>query len=318
MYIDVAILVIVALFAIIGLVKGFFKTVISLVGWVLSLVIVFFLARTVANWLLGVELVQGLVFGKEASMYAMIHGALPESLAALPAGSSEEVIKAALGDGFASWIITPFITILTSSSIAAAGATVSQGIALVLTDSLFLVIVGILLFIAVRLVMMIFTAIGKAITRNKVVNGVNRLFGFILGAVRGFAYSCVLLVIAGYLAMSGFLPFLQPYKEIIEDPNATVIAGPVSGFLMDKISGFLEDGDVFDKILEIVQGNGALEDSTDDDTNEEETLESAADVRLVFDDSFIETDGAGAADKTETKPTFDFPGGFKLSFTPAL
>ena len=54
-YIDIALIVIVALFAIVGFAKGFFKTFSSLFGWVLALLLTVLLTDLIAQALLGVD-----------------------------------------------------------------------------------------------------------------------------------------------------------------------------------------------------------------------------------------------------------------------
>ena len=54
-YIDIAIIVIVALGALIGLWRGFFKTLISFFGWFVSFLIAMFITQPIAGALLDVK-----------------------------------------------------------------------------------------------------------------------------------------------------------------------------------------------------------------------------------------------------------------------
>ena len=75
---DLVLIGIVAISALIGLSKGFFKSLFSFFGWLISILMAFSLAELIANRLMG-ETVINILIGSD-SIYEFIYGILPESI----------------------------------------------------------------------------------------------------------------------------------------------------------------------------------------------------------------------------------------------
>ena len=52
-YLDIAFIALIVIFALIGVKRGFIKSVIGMFGWIVSLLIAFFCAKPLAEWLAG-------------------------------------------------------------------------------------------------------------------------------------------------------------------------------------------------------------------------------------------------------------------------
>ena len=172
MYIDIAIIVIVALGALIGLWKGFFKTLISFFGWFMSFLIAMLITKPIAEALLDVGKIRSLVLGTDGwSFYSWILAKLPADLDV---------------GGFLGVLLKPILKI--------AGASATN-VALLLANGMFNVIVCIALFLLIRLFLLLFTMFANAMTRGKFLGALNRLLGFLLGAVKGTALVALVMVV---------------------------------------------------------------------------------------------------------------------------
>ena len=185
-YLDIAFLALVVLFAIVGVWKGFIKSAIGMFGWIVALLIAFFCAKPLAEWLAG-GVCKGIVTG-DKSLYSFFYGKLPEAVVSLPAGASAEEISAALGSGVFAALIKPFVSLFTSSDFMATSATVGEGVALVLANAVFTLLCGIVLFIVARVLMSLFGRFASSdIDSSRALTAVNRFLGlgFLCGALTG-------------------------------------------------------------------------------------------------------------------------------------
>ena len=262
-YLDIAFLALIVLFAIVGVWKGFIKSAIGMFGWIVALLIAFFCAKPLAEWLAG-GVCKGIVTG-DKSLYTFFYGKLPEAVVSLPAGASAEEIAAALGSGVFAALIKPFVSLFTSSEFMATSATVGEGVALVLANTVFALLCGIVLFILVRILMSLFGRFASsAIDSSRVLTTVNRFLGLLLGAARGALYACVLLFCAGFFTGFGFM---DGYNRELDK---STICKPVSEYVAALPEKILNDDDWFSELLENA-GLGDKAETPDEGTPDGET-----------------------------------------------
>lgn len=260
---DIVIIVIVALFALIGLWKGFFKTLISFFGWFIAMLIAVLTARVVAEALLDIPAVGKFVVGSDGfSLFGALKNMLPEGLMALPAGATEAEIAGALGDGVVASLLKPFTKLLTEMGTTASAATVGDGIGIALSGGLFEVMVGIGMFIVCRIVMTLFTLFFKSlIDKDKKMGVLTRLGGFLFGAVRGTLYCAILLVAVGFLTP---FQFMQP---VTADIDKGVLAKPIAQSVYTLSGKITSHENYFNKLLELA----GLKDSAPVEEDEDAT-----------------------------------------------
>ncbi len=271
---DIVIIAIVALFALIGLAKGFFKTLISFFGWFISILIAALTARVVAEALLDITAVGNFVAGggEGFSLFKLFKGILPPALSELPATATADEITAALGTGVVGSILKPFIGLLTSTTNAA--NSVSDGIALSLAGGVFEIVVGIGMFIVCRILMTLFTMFAKSlINPDKKKGFLGRIGGFVFGAVRGALYCAILLVVIGFLTP---FQFMQPVTSEIDKG---VIAKPIAQQVYTLSGRITSHQNYYDKLLEIYR-------RTTHETTEDEVAVSG-----FFDEALVDNGG---------------------------
>lgn len=228
-YFDLGILIAVALFALLGLWKGFFKTVISFCGWFVSFLIAFFLTKPVVGALLDIGGVRNLVVGtgKGWSIYSWIYGKLPvvENLT----GSLEIVLS-------------PFVRIA-----GIVGGDMRQNVALLIANGIFSVVVCIGLLLLLRLLLLLLTMFANAMTRGKLVGGLNRLLGFVAGIFRGLG---LVVIVMFFLTFPMGLSFMAPVRAQLD---ASVLAKPLYSTVSSATDKFITGGEgMLRKLLNIV------------------------------------------------------------------
>lgn len=246
-YIDIAIIVLVSIGALLGLKRGFFKTIISFFGWLVSFVIAFFLTKFVAEKLLGIEAIKSIVLGESGSIFSWVSGILPADIAS--------------GTGVWGVILKPILSIAQSG-----GANEAASVALLLTNGIYNVIVCIALFIAIRIVMLIFTKIANVLTSNRVIGALNRFLGFIVGAIKGAGFVCILLVITSFFTGFSFM------SGVRAELDKSVIGKPLSTFVFNFTDRMIKaDGDLLDRLLEAAGiPKNEVPPETEGDGNEDE------------------------------------------------
>ena len=226
-YIDRAIIAIVVLCALIGLWKGFFKTVISFFGLLVSFMAAFFLTKPVVGALLDIDAVKNFVVGGGSgfSLFGWISGKLSDI-------TSEGVLGT---------LLSPFIKLSESQ-----GVDVHTGVSLLLANGIFSIMVCIGLFIVIRFILLLFTMFANAMSKGKFVGALNRLLGLIFGAVKGAWHVCVLMFILSFLL--GF-SFMAPVRNQIDN---SVIAAPVYEQVTKLSEKFITGGeDTLIKLLDL-------------------------------------------------------------------
>ncbi len=204
-WLDLAIIVVVVLGALIGLWRGFFKSVISLFGWLVSFIIAFFITKPIVGALLDAEKVKNFVVGSGSgwSLYNWIYRSLPD-----------------LSSGFWSKLLKSLINVATDMA-ASGNGDVNTNVALMLANGVFSVIVCLGILIVIRFLLLLFTMFANAMTKDKLAGAANRLFGLLIGAVKGFGFVCVMMVFMTFLMGVGFM---APVREQLDK---SVIGAPL-------------------------------------------------------------------------------------------
>ena len=278
---DIVIIVLVVLMALIGLWKGFFKSLVTFCGWFVSILVSMLIARVVAEALLDVPALGNFVAGSEGfSLFGFFKGMLPEELLALESSATEAQIRTALGDGVVAAIVSPFIGVLTNTTISASALSVGEGIALAMAGGLFEVMVGVALFIVIRIIMTLLVLFLKSlINPDKKKGALERLGGFLLGAARGVLFSCVLLLIVGFMTPFNFM------GQITADIDQSVLARPIATQVYALSGKITSNENYYNKLLRMT---GLREEEPDDPAGEDT---SAEDVTNFADNALVDKGG---------------------------
>lgn len=233
-YIDIAIIVVVALGALIGLWKGFFKTLISFFGWFVSFLVAFFITKPIVGALLDVKGIKNFVVGngESWSLFTWIYAKLPDLN----------------GSGVLATLLRPLTKIVEEVG----GTDLSTGVALLIANGIFSVAVCICLFIIIRILLLLFTMFANAMTQNKLVGALNRLLGLVLGAVKGAWFVGMAMIVLTFLMG---MSFMAPVRAQMDK---SVLAEPIYNQVVKLTDKFITGGkDTLIKLLDIYERNGS-------------------------------------------------------------
>jgi len=186
-WISIVYIVILVLSLIIGIKKGFFKMILSLVGVILCFVAAYFLAEPVATWAKS-------TFGWDESLIDSIYNwfLTKSSNASLVLNKSDAELAmptliAAIG---VPGVFQSYVSSFALSNIPATGATLAVGIYIAegLSNVAFNVGAFIAVFIASAIVLAIIKHLTKELTKNKFIGSVDKLVGAVIGLCIGVIF----------------------------------------------------------------------------------------------------------------------------------
>ena len=204
-YVDIAIIAIIAFFALIGLWKGFGKTFIKLFCFALAVFATWLLADTAVNWVLSAGFVRNFIVGDQFSLYSLYYNSFGEEI--LNANAATQ-LSGAMG-----LYINPMIERFTAmGGPTSYGITYAQFIAVNLSVNTLSIVLCVLIYAVVRIVAIIIAWILKKIIVRGEVKVWSRFVGFVFGAARGALAVAVILIISTIIYPLGFS---QPYTQTV-------------------------------------------------------------------------------------------------------
>ena len=208
--IDVVLVAILLIYAVIGLKKGFLKSVLSLFSWVVCLLIAIFTAKYVALWVnsmfdfagwIGGGIAQGLEgmneFFKITVGEYVANPVIPEAVS----GIIKTITSMALGN----------VDLATVDPSTPLSSVVGSGIGLICL----MIICGILIFVILKIVIKLLSKLFDNISRTRILGGVNRVLGVLFGLVKG---AVMVFLINGLLVALSMIPAVNTtITPIIQD-----------------------------------------------------------------------------------------------------
>ena len=196
--IDIIVVAALIICGLIGLKKGFIKSILSLFSWAVCLIVAVFLARYVARWLNNIYNFDALIGNKIASSLIKSN-----EYFALPA---EQYASTPMPDlGFWGTVTKAVFKKAANYGDATIGAVVGKSLGRVCM----IVISGILVFVVLKIVLLLLNKLFNKITNIKILGWLNKL----LGAVFGVLKAAVIIVI--FNIVLAFLSLLPPVNKTI-------------------------------------------------------------------------------------------------------
>ena len=207
--IDIAVVLVLVIFALIGLKKGLFKTVLSLFSWVVCLAIAIFTAKYVAGWINGIYNFSGLIgggiekgFTNSNAFFGTAVSTFNGDKAALFSAIPTEI------NGFVRELIHMVFNSVNLENVTA-DATVGAIMGSTLGHICMVVISGILVFIVLKIVVALLSKLFENIEKIKILGGLNKVLGLALGLIKGG-----LIIFAINFALVG-LTLIPPVNNVI-------------------------------------------------------------------------------------------------------
>ncbi len=246
-YVDIAIIALVVLFGIVGVFRGVKKSALAFVAFIIAFLISFFLAKVVAEALLGVEAIRVFVMGNDPESKAFsLYKWLNENILV---GNDKIVMFAgetAPSDYVNTHFFTPIISLVDNPDLLSETFTLSNAVALCTSFTIFTGIVGVGLFIVIRILLCLVTMIIKALIGKKK-TWLGRLGGFGVGIIRGACWSVVLTFLFTIISGLTFVPALGKAQTEFERGVLSPYANQAAYTIKNKL--FLPDADMFERIV---------------------------------------------------------------------
>ena len=208
--IDIVILCALAVFGIVGMIKGFLNTIISLFGNLASLVIAVLSAKPVSQFLDKIFNIVGGIGGNIAKGLTSTVTPFQSANGSLTTLTGADLKTYLANDGltFQERLFSLFIEdsktftvdATNSSPLVSADASVVQYIGEKVAAIIALVIAVVVMFILLRIAIMLLAKLFDALTKNKAIGGLDRSVGFLFGLVKGALLVSVVLGVFYLLA----------------------------------------------------------------------------------------------------------------------
>ena len=265
--IDIVLVGIIVICAIIGLVRGFFKSILSLVGTIVSIIISLLLAKTVANALIGVNPFKWF-FGGEGVVSGWINNGLvklsPGTFGTTFSGGSGSELTANMTEaGIPAFFSKILAGPISKHDFSGQTLTLAEIVAPMIANVIWLIVVTILLFIVLRIIIGLLNKFFKFLTKNKAISGMNRVLGFVVGAAKGVIVTAAILFVAALFPHS---KFLMPFNEALDK---TVIAKPFNSVVYEYVGKNVNLDKILNDLFKVEIGEGAPVETAPVETPEE-------------------------------------------------
>ena len=227
-WIDIVFIILIILFGLWGLKQGFLASVISLVGIALSIVLAVWLAPPFTSFIDN-------LFGNSISdMFANIMNGVVSGFGnvdySVPtATSASDLIETFEVNG----VLKSLMDIMLGSEVLAEGTNVLAWFSVKLGGLLTTLCGAVLLFLLIRIAIALLSKLFDKITENRAVNGLDRVLGFVFGALKGLIFVAVVIAILNILcvvpAVNDFVTTWLDKTSILND-YANWIFGLIDDF----------------------------------------------------------------------------------------
>lgn len=239
--VDVAIVALIVILAFIGLHKGFFKSVLSMISTVVVIVVSVIFASPLAKIINRIYDFTGLMAKglckSIAGMGTFYSQPIPEGV------SGVDVVNSipSSTNGFLKKLMSYVLKPLSANEIQ--GETVANIVSGAFAAVIMAIITGVLLFIAIKIVLSLASRLFDNITRNRVMGTINKLLGFAFGAVKGLL---IAVIFATVLTLLTVIPFVNTKLSPIIQDN-TRIAKPIYNYMDSVVEKYVVDGKIVQK-----------------------------------------------------------------------
>ncbi|MBQ8762420.1 MAG: CvpA family protein [Clostridia bacterium] len=210
-WVDIIFFALLVIFAIVGCVKGFLKSLLGLFSTFITLLLAIWLAKPVSG------LVDSL-FGLSATFGSLMQGSIHDAFA-----------------GGIPVVFQGLVTILMGSEYMEGADTTSLEFAadfsFKLGEIITVVICVIILYFIIRFVLYLLGRLFDVITKSRAISGLDRVLGFVLGAAKGVL--CLFVIFGVAYLISMFIPGLNDTILNVIEPNG--VSSPFYNWVRDVI-----------------------------------------------------------------------------------
>ncbi len=208
---DIIIIAVLLIFGIIGLKKGFFKSILSIFSWFICLVIACFAAKYVASWINGLYNFSDLIGNGISKSLTKNNEFFAQSINVYEASGKDALISAIPSD--VNSLLKQLIKVVFSntnvdmSSTSSIASVVGSG----LGHICMIIISGILVFIVLKIAVALLTKLFNNISKTKIIGGLNKILGLTLGLLKGGLIIIIInIVLVGLSLMPAVNKMITP------------------------------------------------------------------------------------------------------------
>lgn len=216
--IDIAIVLTLVVFGVIGFKKGLLKSVLSLFSWAVCILIAVFTAKYVASWLNGIYDFSGWIGGKIANGLDGMNDVFGKSMNTFE--NTDAIISSLEGANLNGFLLQMVKVVFSNSNVDInTEATVSNVVGSSLGYICMLVISGILVFIVLKIVIALLSRLFDNIARTKILGGLNKLLGLGFGLLKA---GCIIIIFNCVLVALSLVPAVNDTVTPIVQDNTRV------------------------------------------------------------------------------------------------
>lgn len=180
--VDIAIILALVIFGIIGFKNGLLKSFLSLFNWVACIIVACLVAKYVAGWINGIYNFSGLIGGKISSALSGVHEFFGRSVSAFE--GKQNIINSIPTN--INGLLQQLTKVVFSNS--KVNPESSETVAAIMGTSLghisMVIISGILVFIVLKIALALLSKLFDNIARTKVLGGINKILGLVFGLLK--------------------------------------------------------------------------------------------------------------------------------------
>ena len=244
--IDIAIIALLLIFSLIGLKKGFLKSILSIFSWSVCIIIAFLTAKYVAGWINGLYDFSSLIGNKISKSLIDMNDFFNQSINVYSAGGKDSLINAIPSD--INGMLAQLVKVIFSNSNVdmSSNETIGSVVGSSLGNICMVVIAGIIVFIVLKIAVALLSKLFKNIEQTKVLGSLNKILGLTLGFLKaGLIIVVINVVMVALTLVPGINKTISP---LIQD-NTHV--EKVIYNTTDKLFGkYIVEGDTVKKLVE--------------------------------------------------------------------
>lgn len=279
---DVVIIALIAVFALIGFKKGFFKSVLALISTLATIIISILCASPFAKLLNKIYDFTGFIADKLSDGIASMGVFYSQPISGAMSGADVVSNIPSSTNGFLKKLMAYVLNPLSASDIQ--GLTVAEIVSGAFASIIMLILSAIILFILIKVVVALASRLFDNITRNRVFGATNKLLGLAFGAVKGFV---VVIIFTIVLTMLTVIPSINTKITPIIQDN-TKIARPIYNYTDEMVGKYIVDGKVVQKWIDNLWENKYKD--RGDDTQSSEVVPDGT-VQNPYQVEIVENEG---------------------------
>ena len=212
--IDIAIIALLVIFGLIGLKKGFLKSILSLFSWAVCIFIAFATAKYVAGWINGLYDFSALIGNSISKSLIKTNEFFAQSINVYQTAGKDALIAAIPGE--VNGLLKQLIKVVFSNTQVDMASTNSIGsvVGSSLGHICMVIISGILVFVVLKIAVALLSKLFANIEQTKILGGLNKILGLILGLLKATLIICVVnCVMVGLTLIPTFNKIITPIVQ---------------------------------------------------------------------------------------------------------